>query len=307
MKTITVLRLLVSMTFLAGWCAGAQPKLAIPTQPPPSSNYVTVLVTNWYDAPPGLRTVNDQVYNPEIGQLWKFVIIPAGAAIQGAAYSGSIQPIDVTFVWGRERERQTVVIHNFPYNPRDFTHDRDNRYSDIVTARQLNLRLFPLDIQTNYSELGRAWICQRTYDYGLPYTGKLPVATLEKVPADGATALPAASITGPALPPSAYSHGALSDRLAAIQNLPTGTKRDNSLFKVATDAAGQGDVTLLRQALQIISSQFVHDHAARLAAIALLQNGKTGDAYEIAGTITDPKRHRMAIEELDQRTPSPQQ
>ncbi len=305
MKTTTRLRLLVSMTCVAAWHAGAQPKLAIPTEPPPSSNYIMVLVTNWVDAAPGLRTVNDQVYNPEISELWKSVTIPAGAAIQGASYSGSIQPIDVTFVWGPHegREHQTVTVNNYPYNPRDFVHERHNAYSDIIAARELHLRVFPLDIQTNYSALGRMWVGQRTYDYGLPYTGKIAVTSWEQVPADerhrSRKKREAASDYPPATPINIYTQGPLHDRLEAIQRLPAGEQRDDYLMDLAKDAAGRSDVPLLKETLESITNHTRHDQAAKLASVTLLKNGKAGDAYAIAGTILDAHMHKKAIIELD--------
>ena len=314
MKTTTPLQLLVIMTCLAGWRAGAQPKVGIPTQPPIASNYMTILVTNWYAPEPDLRTVNGQIYNPQIGQLWKTVVIPAGAAVQGASYNGSVQPIDVTFVWGRQggRDQQTVLVHNYPYNPRDFRHDRDNPYSEIVAARQLNLRVFPIEIQTNWTPLGRAWIGQRTYDYGVPYTGMVPVPIWKQVPADEVPKLrgtsPAASSppgdSSPILS-SAYLQGAFSNRLAAIQNLSAKPMRDTYLFDLAMEAARQGDVTTVRQSIGGISNLTSRDGAAQLAATTLAQNGKAGDAYAIANMILNAQRHRMAIDQLNRQIRQP--
>lgn len=313
MKTTTPLHLLVTMTCLAGWRAGAQPRFTIPTQPPIASNYMMVLVTNWYSPEPDLRTVNGQIYNPQIGQLWKTVVIPAGAAIQGASYNGSVQPIDVTFVWGPQgRDQQTVLLHNYPYNPRDFRHDGDNPYSEIVAARQLNLRVFPIEIQTNWTPLGRSWIGQRTYDYGLPYTGMVPVPTWKEVPTEEVPKLRGISAAASS-PPSDSSaiitnasfRGAFSNRLAAIQNLSAKPMRDTYFLGLAMDAARQGDVTTVRQSIGGISNSSSRDGAAQLAAVTLAQNGKAGDAFAVANMILNPQRHRMAIEELNRQVRQP--
>lgn len=314
MKSSTPLHVLVSMMCLAGWLAGAQPKVVVPTQPPITSNYMRILVTNWYAPEPDLRTVNGQIYNPQIGQLWKTLVIPAGAAIQGASYNGSVQPIDVTFVWGPQegRDNQTVLVRNYPYNPRDFRHDRDNPYSEIVAARQLNLRAFPIEIQTNWSPLGRAWIGQRTYDYGVPYAGMVPVPTWKEVPAEEvpnlrrtSTAASSSPNDSSAMPSNAYLHGAFSNRLAAIQNFSANPMRDTYLLDLAMDAARQGDVTTVRQSIGGISNPTSRDGAAQLAATVLAQNGKAGDAYAIANMILNEQRHRMAIDQLNRQMRQP--
>lgn len=305
---IAVLRHLVIVTCLTAWCARAQPNnIPIPSSLPSTTNYVMVLVTNWYDPEPGLRMVNGQVYNPAYAQIWKTVVIPMGAAAVNATFNGTVQPIDLTFEWGptQGREHQTVIINNFPYNPRDFQHDRDNPYSHVVTAHEFTLRVLPIDIQTNWTPLGRMWIGQRTYDYGVPYTGKIPVATWERVPAEEATKKPAAVIRVPkhtaTMPLKSYISGSFSDRLEAIQGIDAARRRDEFLLRLARDAANQDDLPITEQAVGDITDPNLHDGAAQTAAVILAQAGKARDAYVVVNMITNPGRRQMALQELHQQ------
>lgn len=304
MNAATTLRHLMTATCFAAWCARAQPNnVPIPSNLPSTTNYIMVLVTNWYDPEPGLRTVNGLIYNPTYAQIWQTVIIPIGAAAMNPAYNGTVQPINLTFEWGpvEGREHQTVTINNFPYDPRDFRHDRDNPYSHIVAAHEFALRVLPINIQTNYSPLGRMWIGERTYDYGLPYTGKIPIATWQRVPAELApktnavTRIPKRKST---LPLASYTQGSLSNRLEAIEGIESAPRRDQFLLRLARDAAGNDDVAIAEQAIGDISDPNFHDMAAQNSARIFAHAGRTADAYAIVSMITNPGRRIAALEQL---------
>lgn len=304
----TTLRPLVIIACLAARYAVAQPNnVAIPSSPPSNTNYIMVLITNWYDPEPGLRTVNGLIYNPTYAQIWQTVIIPIGAAAINPTYNGTVQPINLTFQWGpvEGREHQTVTINNFPYDPRDFRRDHDNPYSHIITAHAFALRVLPVNIQTNWTPLGRMWIGQRTYDYGVPYTGKIPIATWQRVPVDQApqktnlvTRIPKHR---PNLSIKAYTEGPLPDRLEAIQNLEPASRRDDYLLQLAGDAAKQDDLPTTEQALGDIANSMMRDSAAQLAAMTLARAGRAGDAYAVVTMITNPARRTAALAQIHQQ------
>lgn len=305
MTNTAALRPLAVITCLYSLCATAQPNgVAIPTNLPPNTNYIMVLVTNWYNPEPGLRTINGQVYNPSYAQIWQTIVIPMGAAAVNPTYSGSVQPVDLTFEWGpvEGREHQTVTVLNFPYNPIDFQHEHGNPYSDIVTRHTFAVRVLPVNIQTNWSPLGRSWLGPRTYDYGLPYTGRVPVVTWQRVPADQAPKTGGAVIRIPkhssSFKPDSYTMGSLSDRMEAIQSIESPPRRDSNLVRLATDAAREDNVAIAEQALGDISNSSMRDSAAQMAATMLAQAGKTGDAYAVVAMITNPQHRRLTLELL---------
>jgi hypothetical protein len=306
MKTATLCCLVLSACFVLRQ-ATAQPAVTNAVSAPTNNPYVMVLVTNWYDPQPGLRTVNGLIYDPTRAQMWQSVIIPEGAAALGARYYGSIQPIDLTFTWGslERRDQQTVVVDNYPYDPRDFKHARNGQGElpgEVVTAHALFLRLFPMDVQTNWTPLGKMWIGQRTYDYGLPYTNKVPVATWQRVLASQLPKPPERVIPTPqpmgALSQRNYVSGSLSDRFAAIQSIAAAPKRDDFLLRLSIDAAHQSDVPMTKESVSNINNVTLRDQAAQMAAVTLAQNGKRDDAYTIADMITNPERHKMLMEQL---------
>ncbi len=310
MKTIAIYRLVLAVC-LGPWCVGAQ--IYPPGATVPPTNYVMMPVTNWSEPEPGLRSVNGQIYNPEIGQLWQSITIPEGAQCLGAQYYGSVQPIDVTFVWGslEHRDHQSVQVFNYPYNPRDFRRGHSgaqNGFEDVATAHALSLRVFPVNIQTNWTPLGRARIGDRTYDYGVPYTNRIPVVTWQRVAEED---VPRPELPHPTvprrtearvLPPvttSSYVTGDFSNRLAAIQTIDNPSHRDLFLGRLATEAAHQGDVATVEQCVAGITSQIRRDNAARAAAMVLSSTGKANDASAIAGMINQPTMRNMILNQIN--------
>ncbi len=310
MKIIALLRIVV-FAILAPWCARAQTDAGI--SPVSITNYVMMPVTNWSEPEPGLRSVNGQIYNPEIGQVWQSITIPEGAHCLGARYYGSVQPIDVTFVWGslEHQDHQSIQVFNYPYNPRDFRRGRDgvqDEFEDVVAAHPLYLRVLPVNIQTNWTPLGRARIGDRTYDYGLPYTNRIPVVTWQRVPVEEVPRRELPRPTVPMqteariLPPvtaSSYVTGDFSNRLSAIQAIDNPSRRDLFLERLATEAAHQGDVATVEQCIAGISTQIRHDNAAHAAAMVLNSTGKANDAATIAGMISQPTMRNMVLNQIN--------
>ena len=67
------------------------------------------------------------------------------------------------------------LIHNYPYDPRNFVQDRQRPTLYIHPTRDLSLRLYPLSGRTNWDKFGNITFIQRTFDYGLPSTNPVPV------------------------------------------------------------------------------------------------------------------------------------
>jgi hypothetical protein len=275
------------------------------------TNYISVLVTNWVDAWPSLRTVNGRLYDSTYSELWQSVAIPERATVLGAVYTGSVQPTTLTFLWGshEQRDEQNVTVENFPYDPHDFRH-ADHEHGGVVTASPMILRLLPVTIQTNWSPLGKMWVGPRIYDYGLPYVGRVPVPTWQRVPASQAASQ--APAPAPVLPPVApdvparasapveYSlyNGPLSNRLDLALNLKSFPKKDEALATLARDAAEQGDITTTRTALKGMVMFSERDRVARDVAHSLALRGNRAEALEIVRTITSPSQRREAMQEL---------
>ena len=68
-----------------------------------------------------------------------------------------------------------VTITNYPYDPRKFA--SDGRYGGIKTKETLRLCLFPTQSpQPYWDALGNMKVSRvRDFEYGLPYTEKIPV------------------------------------------------------------------------------------------------------------------------------------
>ncbi len=72
------------------------------------------------------------------------------------------------------------------------------------------------------------------------------------------------------------------DAALAISNT---FERDAALARVATEAAGDGDVPVVKKALREMHNSFEIDKAAEVCALRLAKNGKGHEANEVAGMI----------------------
>ena len=272
-------------------------------------DYRYVLVTNWVYPWQGLRTVNGKIYDVNYSQLWQWVDIPAGAEILGARYYGSVQPTDVTFVWGNDpRNEQTVVVLNYPYDPRNFRHPEGER-GVIVTSGPMDLHVFPINIQTNWTPLGKMWIGTRTYDYGLAYTNLVPLEKWVKVPASQLPPPPAPPVTQPQpgtittvmQPPGRDIFGdTLSNQFTQAASITSLPQRDN-YYAMLTDRAVQaGNMDMAKQCLGNIINLQLRDGTASNIARLLEQQGDTRDALIMANMITSTRIRNLTLQAINQ-------
>lgn len=124
------------------------------------------------------RTVNGKVYDVTTSTQWVSITIPAGTGLldQGKIhFMGTVQPIDVIFsIRTAHNGATTVLIHNFPYDPKYFY--KRTPYTGIETKFPLNLRAFALyKPTTNWNALGEMKItpARPVFDYGLPCTNNV--------------------------------------------------------------------------------------------------------------------------------------
>ena len=275
-----------------------------------TNEYRLVLVTNWVQPWGSLRMVSGQLYDVNYSQLWRLVSIPEGATVLNARYDGYVQPIDLTFTWTWQGHRDrdynyTVVVYNFPYDPAYFRHV-EGQPDEIVTAAPMQLHLFPVNIQTNWSPLGGMSIGTETYDYGLAYTNLVPVPSWQRVPV---TPMPGTHTVlipsrypgmippmSPEGPGPASLGGTLSNRLAQAMSITSIAQRDELLTELATSAARDGNVDMVKQSLQKITSETLHDNTAGVAAQILALQGMRRDAIQIAGTITNTRQRLLILQ-----------
>jgi len=275
-----------------------------------TNDYRLVLVTNWVQPWGSLRTVAGQLYDVNYSQLWRLVTIPEGATVLNARYDGYVQPTDLTFTWtwqghGDRNYDYTVVVNNFPYDPAYFNHVGGDQGS-IVTASAMQLHLFPVNIQTNWSPLGGMSIGTETYDYGLAYTNLVPIPTWQRVSASAATTAHTIPVPSrypgsshpmnPAGPDRASLGGTLSNRLAQAMGLTSLDQRDGLLTDLATSAARDGNVDMVKQSLQNITSETLHDNTAGVAAQILALQGLRRDAIQVAGTIINTRQRLLILQ-----------
>jgi hypothetical protein len=311
MKILPIIPQLLLISAILLTPAAAQTNAPGPASASADTNLISILVTNWVDAWPSLRTVDGRLYDSTYSELWQSVAIPEGATVLGAVYTGSVQPTDLTFIWGshEQHDEQNVTVKNFPYNPNDFSRS-GHEHGVVATAAPMILRLLPISIQTNWSPLGKMWIGPKTYDYGLPYVGTVPVPTWKQVPASqvaiqSPAPVPVPRPFAPDAPPqsaapdasSLYS-GPLANRLKAAMSITRFTKKDETLAMLAQDAAEQGDVAIARSALKGMVMFSERDRVAREVAHSLVMHGNRTEALEIVRTITNPSQRLEAMQEL---------
>jgi len=310
-----IFRLLLGLLFAAGLPAAAQTNAGGSVIGTAQTNaYRLVLVTNWVQPWASLRVVNGQLYDVNYSQLWQSVTIPEGATVLNARYYGYVQPTDLTFTWtwrnheGHDRQ-YTIMVYNFPYDPVYFTHPKGDR-DLILTAVPLALRLFPVNIQTNWTPLGREFIGTQTYDFGVACTNLVPVPTWQRVPITAPEVATAPAVVPPSVPPATpaadsqttdrdYYSGTLSNRLERALNLSNTSQRDAFLQILANDSARAGDVTMVKNSLFNISSEFLHDNAAASTAQILARQGLHVDAFQIASSINNPQHRALIIKLLN--------
>jgi len=304
----SVFRCLLWLPLVACLQVAAQSNSASSSVVQTNADYRLVLVTNWVNPWPGLRTVGGQLYDINYSELWQWLTIPADATVLNARYDGSVQPIDLTFTWGGRdpRNQQTVVVFNYPYDPSSFRHSHDE-HGTIVTASSMTFRVFPINTQTNWSPLGKMWVGQRTYDYGLPYTSLVPVASWQRVAVNGIanvppTPTPVPSLQQPELEPpgQSYFSDSLTNRFEQVMSMTSIPQRDSFLTILAGRAAREGNVAMAKLALQNISSLPMHDNAAALVAQTLAGISMRSDAFAIVNSISDARERAMLLQELSQ-------
>jgi capsular polysaccharide biosynthesis protein len=103
-----------------------------------------------------------------------------------------------------------------------------------------------------------------------------------------------------ATPESAYFTGTFSNRYGLASHIMSYPKKDRVLATLARDAAGEGDIEIVRKSLKGIVSFVTRDSAAHDAARALAKRGMRAEALEAAKTITSFKAREDALTELSQ-------
>jgi hypothetical protein len=145
----------------------------------------TSVVTNMAGLVQDIRVVNGQAYDVTTSKEWVSITIPTGTGLLNAnqiAFRGTVHPIDINLALRvasavRRNDYETVVIHNFPYDPKYFYNVSPTRrvtfdasFPLIQTRLPLTLRVFPLSHPTtNWNALGEMKIipARPDFDFGL--------------------------------------------------------------------------------------------------------------------------------------------
>ncbi len=145
----------------------------------------TSVVTNMAGLVQDIRVVNGQTYDVTTSEEWVSITIPTGTGLLNAnqiSFTGTVHPIDINLALRvasavRRNDYETVVIHNFPYDPKYFYNVSPAHRSPfqasfplIQTRLPLTLRVFPLSHPTtNWNALGEMKItpARPDFDFGL--------------------------------------------------------------------------------------------------------------------------------------------
>jgi len=145
----------------------------------------TGVVTNMAGLVQDIRVVNGQAYDVTTSKEWVSITIPTGTGLLNAnqiQFTGTVHQIDINFALRvasvvRQNDYETVVIHNFPYDPKYFYNVSPTSRSSfqssfplIQTRLPLKLRVFPLSHpRTNWNALGEMKItpARPDFDFGL--------------------------------------------------------------------------------------------------------------------------------------------
>jgi hypothetical protein len=150
-----------------------------------ASEVRTGVVTNMAGLVQDIRVVNGQAYDVTTSKEWVSITIPTGTGLLNAnqiSFRGTVHPIDISLAFRvaspvRRNDYETVVIHNFPYDPKYFYNVSPTRrvsfdasFPLIQTRLPLTLRVFPLSHPTtNWNALGEMKIipARPDFDFGL--------------------------------------------------------------------------------------------------------------------------------------------
>jgi hypothetical protein len=146
-----------------------------------------VWVTNWVDAPPSLRMAKGRSYNTLISPRWQWLVLSNN--FREAGDDGLDHAITNAFTSQRMtittsatnaiRDELHLTVFHYPFNPTNFIAGTNGEVRPVTLLR---MRVLPVFAETNTVN-GRE-VDTLMYDYGLPYTNKLPVRKLKVV--DGA-------------------------------------------------------------------------------------------------------------------------
>ena len=143
------------------------------------------VVTNMAGFVQDIRVVNGQEYDVTTSKEWVSITIPTGTGLLNANqihFTGTVHPIDINLAFRvasavRRNVYETVVIHNFPYDPKYFYNVSPTSRGSfqasfplIQTRLPLTLRVFPLSHpSTNWNALGEMKItpARPDFDFGL--------------------------------------------------------------------------------------------------------------------------------------------
>jgi hypothetical protein len=143
-----------------------------------------VWVTNWIDAPPSLRVVHGRPYNTLISPRWEWLEL--SNSFRETGDDGADHAITdlttkrvttvTTSVTNDTHDEFHLTLFHFLFNPTNFVTAGNG---EVRPAAPLRIRAMPIFGETNTAN-GHE-VDSVMYDYGLPYTNKLPIRKLQMV------------------------------------------------------------------------------------------------------------------------------